>query len=163
MSPNGDSCELWCGVQSKTIAVTVAADALGIAPDKIKYHDMLLGGGFGRRGHRDEEFVVESVLLSKATKRPVKLLWTREDDVRNGRFRPIYVQRIEWLASRAEGYTIVDWVEKSAAPARIEASARQGTMYFPGRTRPLCAYPQVAKYRGTGSIDDAGSFACAAP
>ncbi len=53
VSPAGDSCELWCGVQSKTIAVTVAADALKIAPYKITYHDMLMGGGFGRRGHRD--------------------------------------------------------------------------------------------------------------
>jgi isoquinoline 1-oxidoreductase beta subunit len=55
VSPEGDACELRCGVQSKTIAVTVAADALGIAPDKITYHDMLMGGGFGRRGHRDED------------------------------------------------------------------------------------------------------------
>jgi isoquinoline 1-oxidoreductase beta subunit len=55
VSPDGGACELWCGVQSKTIAVTVAADALGIKPDKIAYHDMLMGGGFGRRGHRDEE------------------------------------------------------------------------------------------------------------
>src|SRR5262249_26126587 len=51
VAADGGSCELWCGVQSKTIAVTVAAKALGITPDKIAYHDMLMGGGFGRRGH----------------------------------------------------------------------------------------------------------------
>src|SRR5580704_8335723 len=89
VSPDGDACEVWCGVQSKTIAVTVAADALGIAPDKIVYHDMLMGGGFGRRGHRDEEYVHDAVVLSNAVRRPVKMMWTREDDIRNGRFNPL--------------------------------------------------------------------------
>ncbi|MGP0088825.1 MAG: molybdopterin cofactor-binding domain-containing protein [Xanthobacteraceae bacterium] len=89
VSAKGDACELWCGVQSKTIAVTVAADALKIAPDKITYHDMLMGGGFGRRGHRDEEYVHDAVVLSSAVRRPVKLMWTREDDVHNGRFNPL--------------------------------------------------------------------------
>jgi isoquinoline 1-oxidoreductase beta subunit len=91
VSPSGDACELWCGVQSKTIAVTVAANALGIAPDKITYHDMLMGGGFGRRGHRDEEYVHDAVVLSNAVKKPVKVMWTREDDLHNGRFNPLSV------------------------------------------------------------------------
>src|SRR5438477_7940139 len=85
----GDAVELWCGTQSQTMAVEAAAKALGISRDKVKLNDMLLGGGFGRRGHRDEEFIIDAVLLSKAAKRPVKVLWTREDDVHNGRFRPI--------------------------------------------------------------------------
>jgi isoquinoline 1-oxidoreductase beta subunit len=91
VSPDGNACEVWCGVQSKTIAVTVAADALGIRPDKIVYHDMLMGGGFGRRGHRDEEYVHDAVILSNAVKKPVKMMWTREDDVHNGRFNPLSV------------------------------------------------------------------------
>ncbi len=89
VSPDGDACEVWCGVQSKTIAVTVAAAALGIAPDKVTYHDMLMGGGFGRRGHRDEEYVHDAVVMSNAVKKPVKTMWTREDDVHNGRFNPL--------------------------------------------------------------------------
>jgi pimeloyl-ACP methyl ester carboxylesterase len=56
---------------------------------------------------------------------------------------------------------IVDWVEKGAAPSRIEASARPGTMYFPGRTRPLCAYPSFARYRGTGNLEESANFVCA--
>src|ERR1700730_3342759 len=91
VSPDGGACEIWCGVQSKTIAVTVAADALGIKPDRIVYHDMLMGGGFGRRGHRDEEYVHDAVVLSNAVKKPVKMMWTREDDVHNGRFNPLSV------------------------------------------------------------------------
>jgi isoquinoline 1-oxidoreductase beta subunit len=69
-----------------------AAKALGIPESRVKFNGMLLGGGFGRRGHRDEEFVVDSVLMSKAAKKPVKVLWTREDDVHSGRMRPYYVQ-----------------------------------------------------------------------
>ena len=94
VSAAGDAVEIWCGTQSQSMACAAAAKALAIPYEKVKFNGMLLGGGFGRRGHRDEEFVVESVLLSKEAKRPVKLLWTREDDVRNGRFRPIYVQRL---------------------------------------------------------------------
>jgi isoquinoline 1-oxidoreductase beta subunit len=91
VSAGGDACEIWCGTQSQTMAVAAVAKALGIAPEKVKLNLTLLGGGFGRRGHRDEEFVVDSVLLSKEVKRPVKVLWTREDDVKNGRFRPLSV------------------------------------------------------------------------
>jgi len=91
VSPAGDAVEIWCGTQSQPMAVVAAAKALGIATDRVTFHGMLLGGGFGRRGHRDEEFVVDSVLLSKEAKKPVKVLWTREDDVHNGRFRPLYV------------------------------------------------------------------------
>jgi feruloyl esterase len=58
---------------------------------------------------------------------------------------------------------IVDWVEKDTAPSRIEASARPGTSYFPGRTRPLCAYPSYARYDGNGSLEDGAHFACVAP
>lgn len=89
VSPAGDACEIWVGTQGQTMAVAAVAKALGIPPEKVRYHQTLLGGGFGRRGHRDEEFVVDSVLLSKEVRGPVKLMWTREDDVRNGRFRPM--------------------------------------------------------------------------
>ena len=89
VSPSGEACEIWVGSQSQTIAVAAVAKTLEIPTDKVRLHDTLLGGSFGRCGHRDEEFVVDSVLLSKEVRRPVKLMWTREDDVRNGRFRPM--------------------------------------------------------------------------
>ncbi len=107
VSPAGDAVEIWCGTQSQTIAVTAAAAALGIPENRVKFNGMLLGGGFGRRGNRDVEFIVDSVLMSRAAGRPVKVLWTREDDVHNGRFRPLYVNRIR-AGLDAEG-RIVAW------------------------------------------------------
>lgn len=94
VSPPGDAVEIWCGVQSQTIAVTVAAQALGISESKVRFNHHLLGGGFGRRGNRDADFVLDSVLLSKASGKPVKVMWTREDDIHSGRFRPLYVNRL---------------------------------------------------------------------
>ncbi|MEO8260495.1 MAG: tannase/feruloyl esterase family alpha/beta hydrolase [Acidobacteriota bacterium] len=58
---------------------------------------------------------------------------------------------------------IVDWVEKGVAPSRIEASARPGTTYFPGRTRPVCPFPSYARYSGRGSLEDGANFTCTAP
>lgn len=58
---------------------------------------------------------------------------------------------------------IVDWVEKGVAPARVQAAALPTSSYFPGRTRPLCAYPSYARYTGQGSLEDAANFACVAP
>jgi feruloyl esterase len=58
---------------------------------------------------------------------------------------------------------ILNWVEKDAAPARIDASASPRTPYFRGRTRPLCAYPAYARYSGTGSLEDGTNFTCVAP
>ncbi len=63
--------------------------ALGITRDKVKLNDLLIGGGFGRRGSRDMDYLIDAVLLSKAARAPVKVMWTREDDIRNGRFRPL--------------------------------------------------------------------------
>ena len=89
VSPSGDSAEIWCGTQSQTMAQEAVAKVLGIERSKVTLHDMLMGGGFGRRGHRDEEFVIDAVLMAKAAGKPVKVIWTREDDVHNGRMRPL--------------------------------------------------------------------------
>ncbi len=147
VSPAGDACELWCGVQSKTIAVTVAADALKIAPDKIAYHDMLMGGGFGRQGHRDEEYVHDAVVLSNAVKRPVKMMWTREDDVHNGRFNPLSVHYLR-AGFDAAGKLIAfhhrkacDEVTAFQDPVRYERSRGRDVISFVGIDAPYYAIP----------------------
>jgi isoquinoline 1-oxidoreductase beta subunit len=147
VSPGGDSCEVWCGVQSKTIAVTVAADALGITPDKIVYHDMLMGGGFGRRGHRDEEYVHDAVVLSNAVKKPVKMMWTREDDVRNGRFNPLSAHYLR-AGFDASGRLIAfhhrkacDEVTAFQDPVRFERSKGRDGIAFNGLDAPYYDIP----------------------
>ncbi len=89
VSSGGDSAEIWCGTQSQTMAQEAVAKVLGIDRAKVALHDKLLGGAFGRRGHRDEEFIIDAVLLAKQAGKPVKVMWTREDDVHNGRLRPL--------------------------------------------------------------------------
>jgi isoquinoline 1-oxidoreductase subunit beta len=89
VAPAGDAVEIWAGTQSQTTATEAPAKLLGIPKDKVKLHDMLMGGGFGRRGNRDVDFIIDAVLMSKEAGRPVKVMWTREDDIHNGRFRPI--------------------------------------------------------------------------
>ncbi len=112
VAADGASAELWCGTQSQTTAQQASAKALGLARDKVKVNDMLMGGGFGRRGHRDTEFIVDAVLLSKEVKRPVKVMWTREDDVKNGRFRPMSVNYLR--AGFDAGGKITSWSHRVA-------------------------------------------------
>lgn len=82
-----DKCEIWCGSQSPDGAQNQAAQALGLPPEKVTVHLTLLGGGFGRRFNND--FVMQAVAISKMVKKPVKLLWTKEDDIQNDCYRPI--------------------------------------------------------------------------
>jgi isoquinoline 1-oxidoreductase subunit beta len=159
VSANGDSCELWCGVQSKTIAVTVAANALKIAPDKIAYHDMLLGGGFGRRGHRDEEYVHDAVVLSNAVKKPVKMMWTREDDVHNGRFNPLSAHYLR-AGFDASGKLIAfhhrkacDEVTAFQDPVRFERQKGRDGIAYNGVDAP---YYEIANRLGEGVPRETG-------
>src|SRR2546422_4324738 len=131
VSPAGDACEIWVGSQGQTMAVAAVAKALGIPPAKVRLNNTLLGGGFGRRGHRDEEFVVDSVLLSKEVRRPVKLMWTREDDVKNGRFRPMSVHFMR-AGLDASGRIFAwqhrvacDWVTPFMDPVRFKGAMRE--------------------------------------
>jgi isoquinoline 1-oxidoreductase beta subunit len=83
-----DGCDIWTGTQFQTNEQMTAARITGLKPQQIKVHTMLLGGGFGRRAVFDSHFVAEAVQLSKAIKKPVKVIWTREDDIRGGYYRP---------------------------------------------------------------------------
>jgi isoquinoline 1-oxidoreductase beta subunit len=83
-----DSCEIWTGTQFQTVDRDAAAKDTGLKPAQINIHTTLLGGGFGRRATPDSDFVREAVQVSKAIKAPVKVVWTREDDMRGGRYRP---------------------------------------------------------------------------
>jgi isoquinoline 1-oxidoreductase beta subunit len=91
---DGDRVEIWTGSQMQTVDQQVAAKLAGTSPDKVALHTMFLGGGFGRRANPASDFVGEAVLVAKAAKVPVKVVWTREDDLRGGYYRPSYVHRV---------------------------------------------------------------------
>ena len=87
-------CEIWTGTQFQTMDQMTAAKILGIPPDKVKIHTMFLGGGFGRRATPTSHVVAEAVEVAKAAGVPVKVVWTREDDMHGGYYRPAYIHRL---------------------------------------------------------------------
>lgn len=88
-----DLCELWVGTQGQTIEQGTAAQITGLKPEQVKVHTMFLGGGFGRRANLHPDVVFEAVHVAKAANAPVKTVWSREDDVRGGFYRPAYLQQ----------------------------------------------------------------------
>lgn len=92
----GDVLEVWGGHQLPDFYQAIAAQIAGLAPDRVKLNVMPTGGGFGRRAVPDGEVVAEAVEIAKALnwRAPVKLMWTREDDMRGGRYRPMYIHKL---------------------------------------------------------------------
>jgi len=85
-----DRCEVWTGSQFQTGDRAAAAKVAGLKPEQVTLHTMLLGGGFGRRANVASDFVTEATEVAKAAKAPVKVVWTREDDIRGGWYRPMW-------------------------------------------------------------------------
>jgi isoquinoline 1-oxidoreductase beta subunit len=92
VAPDGKSVEVWAGTQAIGSVAQAVAGELGIEASAVTFHPYLLGGGLGRRSAHDP--IIEAVQLSRAVKQPVKLLWTREDDLRYGMYRPLSLQRM---------------------------------------------------------------------
>ena len=89
-----DSCEIWTGTQFQTVDRARAAQVAGLSPEKVQIHTTFLGGGFGRRANPQSDFVVEAMHVAKAAGAPVKVVWTREDDMQGGFYRPAFVHAI---------------------------------------------------------------------
>jgi isoquinoline 1-oxidoreductase beta subunit len=85
-----DRCEIWTGTQFQTGDRAAAAKVAGLKPEQVTLHTTLLGGGFGRRANPSCDFVTEATEVAKAAKVPVKVVWTREDDIRGGWYRPMW-------------------------------------------------------------------------
>jgi isoquinoline 1-oxidoreductase beta subunit len=81
-----DRLDVWVGTQDAEAALGVAARVSGLKPEQVHIHNAFLGGGFGRRDASDE--IAQAISIAKVVKRPVKLIWTREEDTRQDRFRP---------------------------------------------------------------------------
>jgi isoquinoline 1-oxidoreductase subunit beta len=89
----GDTAEIWVPTQNGEAAMASAAHALGIPPQNVIVHKTMLGGGFGRRG-ATQDFVPPAVLIAKEVGRPVKVLWSREEDTAHDYYRPVAMARM---------------------------------------------------------------------
>lgn len=89
LTPSG--CEIWAGDQFQTVDQLNAANVLGLKPQQVKIQTVFAGGSFGRRANTVSDYVVEGVQIAKAVRgvAPIRLVWTREDDIRGGRYRPL--------------------------------------------------------------------------
>lgn len=94
VAPAADGAEIWAGTQFQTVDQAAAAAVFGVAPEKVKLNTTFLGGGFGRRANPASDYIVEACKIAKATKSAIKLVWTREDDMRSGYYRPLWHSRI---------------------------------------------------------------------
>jgi isoquinoline 1-oxidoreductase beta subunit len=99
---NSERCEIWAGTQNQSQDAEAAAAVLGLKPEQVIVHTTFLGGGFGRRASTTADWVAEAAHVAKGVGRPVKVVWTREDDMQGGYYRPFSVSRVR-AAVTADG------------------------------------------------------------
>ncbi|MEM7529466.1 MAG: molybdopterin cofactor-binding domain-containing protein [Pseudomonadota bacterium] len=118
VDPDGKGAEVWAGTQSQTLTTLTVTRVLDTTPDRVRLNMMTMGGGFGRRTALMQEYVRDALLASKATGRPVKVVWTREDDVKTGALRPAAAQHLS--AGLGPDGRVSGWRHRVAAPSVIE-------------------------------------------
>ncbi|HLY55113.1 MAG TPA: xanthine dehydrogenase family protein molybdopterin-binding subunit, partial [Stellaceae bacterium] len=108
-----DGCDVWVGTQAPVRAQEAAAKAAGLPVSKVRIHNQLIGGGFGRRLYGD--FIAQAVAIGRQVEGPVKVIWTREEDMRHDRYRPCYLDRLA-AGLDAEGNPVA-WTHRVCASA----------------------------------------------
>jgi isoquinoline 1-oxidoreductase beta subunit len=131
---DGKGAEIWLGTQAQTSTLAVATELLGTTPERIRFHALQMGGGFGRRTTFAREVLRDALILSRQLGRPVKLIWTREDDLRNGWFRPATAHRLR-AALDADG-RVIAWQHRVASPSIIGYDTPQALVKM-GNRDPL--------------------------
>jgi len=127
-----DKCEIWTGTQVPTRCVAVAAKITGLSEDKVLLHNQYLGGGFGRRLETDQ--VEQAVAFAKQVGYPLKVVWSREEDIRHDRVRPMYHDRISavvnadglptWFGARTSGGTVLGrWAPMAMGKNGLDSDA----------------------------------------
>ncbi len=107
-----NGCDVWAPTQNQTRAQEVAAELTGLSKDRVRVHTTFLGGGFGRR--LEPDFVAEAVRVSQAVGAPVKVIWSREDDVQHGFYRPATYNK--FTAGLDAAGAPVAWSHRIVAP-----------------------------------------------
>ena len=123
-----DSCEVWTGSQLQTGDHMTAAAISGLPPEKVQVHTLLAGGSFGRRATPDSDMVSEAVSIAKAIegRAPVKLVWTREDDIQGGRYRPMYYHTIR--AGLDAENKLVGWEHRIVGQSILKGTPFEGLL-----------------------------------
>ena len=125
-----DGCDIWTGTQFQTVDQKTVSTLLGLKPEQVRIHTTFLGGGFGRRANPASDFIVEAVQVAKAANKPVKVVWTREDDIRGGYYRPMWVSRFR--AALGEHGKPVAWSHTIVGQSIIEGSPFAAAMIKDG-------------------------------
>jgi len=124
-----DECEIWIGTQAMARIQSFAAKAAGLPPEKVIVHNHLIGGGFGRR--LEEDVAVRAVQIAQHVDGPVKVVWTREEDIQHDMYRPYWFDRIS--AALDEKGRPLAWKNRYAGSSVV---ARWLPMYFKGGLDP---------------------------
>jgi len=147
---SADGCEVWCGTQSPQSAQGAAAGVLQIPPERVTVHTTYLGGGFGRRGEAD--YVTQATTAAKASGRPVKLIWSREEDIQHDFYRPAASIRFRGGLDAAGKLTALEArVVTSAAP---NFGGQPNAAFYSGSVGDM-AY-EIPNLRVTGLNRDIG-------
>ncbi|MFA5967747.1 MAG: molybdopterin cofactor-binding domain-containing protein [Sphingomonas sp.] len=107
-----DGCEIWVGTQAPGMAQAGAAEVLGLKPEQVTINNYLIGGGFGRRLEVDG--VIKATRIAQKVDGPVKIIWSREEDIQQEHFRPLYHTK---LRARVDGGKIVAWHHRLTGPS----------------------------------------------
>lgn len=110
-----DGCEVWAGSQVQGRAQATAAEVTGLPPEKVVFHNYLLGGGFGRRLEHD--YVTQAVRIAKQVEGPVKIVWTREEDIQHDVYRPYYYDRL--AGGLDERGKLATWTHRIVGPSLL--------------------------------------------
>ena len=114
---NGEA-ELWVGTQTQSMTILGVAALLDITPEKVKLHPMLMGGSFGFRVPlHDQKWAEDALLTSKAIGKPVKVVWSREDDLKMGMYRPMAAQHMRAALDKAGA--IIGWEQRVASASPL--------------------------------------------
>lgn len=166
----GDRCRIWSGTQAPQWGKTLVLEELGLDIkadfDKVEFNNTLMGGAFGRKSKND--FTVEAVELSKATGKPVKVIWTREDDVKHGFYHSIAANYLK--AELTDDNRSDNWIQRVVAPPirwifNDKASHLQdgdlslGFADIPFKIKNLsCETPEVTTHVRTGWLRSVGNI-----
>jgi len=125
-----DGADIWTGTQFQTLDQGLSAQILGLKPEQVRVHTTFLGGGFGRRANPTCDYVTEAVQVAKASGKTVKVVWTREDDIHGGYYRPMWLSRAR--ATLAKDGKPAAWAQTIVGQSIIAGTPFAGAMIKDG-------------------------------